>query len=212
MPSSWLTEDLDISALAIGNIKSKASKIRLANVYGDQYGYPESGYYPDYYDYSRYANYDDYGNYANYNDYSDYSNYCVIHCELKCQVNQFVSHWINKTFSYTDNLDYIYARQYNELIDYLIAAKNYINKAVEDNNLDNSFKITLTVDKVTASDIYYGIDFNELNDNIQKFINGATNISEKTALDDFILQQDMNTLKTIANELKIPNTIPKSYT
>lgn len=211
MPSSWLTEDLNIDALVIPNIKSKIPTIRLAASYGDGYGYGESGYYPDYSEYSRYGNYDNYGNYGNYGNYSDYNNYCVIHCQLKCQVNQFVSHWINKTFSYTDNLDYIYARQYNELIDYLIAAKDYINKAVTDNNLDNSFKITLTVDKVTASDIYYGIDFDSLNNNIQKFINGATNISKKTALEDPILKQDMETLQTVANKLKIPNTIPISY-
>ena len=204
MKYKWLTQNLDIIQHVVKEIHIPTNDIR-AGAYGDGYGYPETGYYPDYSEYTNYVNV-----YYNHNDYSDYNNYCVINCELKCEVNQFVSHWINSTIN-EPNLEYIYAYQYNNIVDYLVKAKTYINNAVDANNLGESYKITFDLNKCTVSDVYYGINFNKLKDAIEKFINGATNIQNKLPNQDYILKVDMENLISIANNLQIPPTIPKNY-
>lgn len=167
-------------------------------------------YYSDYTDVG-YLDYDNYSNnYGNYTEtYGNYSNTCVINCQFQCEVNQYVKHYLNN-FSYSDNLDYILVSHYNNLVTYINNAIIYVNNLVTTYGLNSTYKINIeNLNNVTLSDIYYADNFNKINDAINAFIDGITNILAKNEKEDFIYKTDMQKLEEILNQIKIPPTVPK---
>ena len=173
------------------------------------YGEYVDGYYPDYNEYL--VTY--YSNYANssggYDDtyHAAYTAKCRQQCQFQCEVNQFVNDSIS-TFAYTDEIDYILASHYNDLVDYINTAATFVNSLVTYYNLDSSYSIDISLNNITISDIYRANNFNLINEAINKFIDGITNILAKITSIDYINKNDMITLEEILNQIKIPPTTP----
>lgn len=219
--SSWLTEDITLNNLIpprLSSSQSKQSPVAISSYYedytnyGNKYG-DESFYYKDnyhaYYDYDKYSKYSKYGQYTKYAEYSqysknsyyDYTNSCVRNCQIcntcqsKCEINQFVSHYIGN-FNYSDDLVYIEASNLNDLV-------NYINQAAKEALLT----IDLTDNKVVVTDIVNHTSFSVVNDAINQFIDGTTNLENKVG-GETALKKEMQQLKLILDQIKIPDTIP----
>ena len=174
-----------------------------------------SGYYEHMGGHSVYLNYDNWTNYTAHSEYGDYNNTCVNICQIcntgqaKCDINQYISYWINQ-FDYASTNDLIKAENYNKLITYINNAANWMNGLIDKYSLDENLKVTPFNQnaKVNISDIYEATDFNIINDKINNFINGVTNIINKVQNQDLIKKEDMDTFKTVLNQIKISRTIP----
>lgn len=170
-----------------------------------QYGEYIDGYYSDYNEYlvTYYTNYNN-----SSGDYqATYTARCRQQCQFQCEVNQFINHYTS-TFAYTDQIDYILTSHYNDLVNYINTAATYVNSLVTKYNLDASYNINITLNTVTMSDIFTANNFNIINTSINKFIDGITNILAKVSTIDYINANDMDTLKNILNQIKIPPTTP----
>ena len=228
MLDSWILEDLDISFIyeilknkinTDQNIIQKAGAYSRYNDVHKQYTdvpYSKHGAYAKY----PHAEYGDYSGYDKiYNDavihgkqgylcaYSDHSNYSK--CAYQCQVNQYLSQYIGEpTFAVNDI--FIYASLLNNFISYINKGIDKINDLVTSNNLDNSYKISPKLSEVAVADVYYASTFNNINNTIKKFINGATNIANKTQNTDEIKITELQSFKEILKYLQIPPTVPRA--
>lgn len=174
-----------------------------------------SGYYEHMGGHSVYLNYDNWTNYSAHSNYNNYNNACVIACQIcntgqaKCDVNQYISYWINP-FDYDSENDIIKVTNYNILITYINNAANWMNALIDKYSLDPNLKVEAINEnnKVSISDIYEANDFNLINNKINEFINGLTNILAKNPHEDFIEENDMNIFKNILNQIQLSRTIP----